>query len=135
MVYGYKHGVHKKYCCRHSTTGADWKKEMVNATDNEADLYDMTAGERYTIQVNTVSYGTESKHPLLANHTVRKSYPHQSFCRDYHCRALNKTSRHLANCNSTDIFSYKFALTLTVIKPQWYSCCLISVMISKSWVY
>lgn len=79
MVYGYKHGVHKEYCCRHSTTGADWKKEMVNATDNEADLYDMTAGERYTIQVNTVSYGTESKHPLLANHTVRKSYPHQSF--------------------------------------------------------
>lgn len=45
---------------------------MVNATDNEVDLYDMAAGERYTIQVNTFSYGVESKHPIEANHTVRK---------------------------------------------------------------
>lgn len=59
-------------CCRHTTTGVDWKKEMVNATDNEVDLYDMAAGERYTIQVNTFSYGVESKHPLEVNHTVRE---------------------------------------------------------------
>lgn len=36
----------------------------------EAEITDMTPGERYTVQVNTVSYGIESIHPLQINHTV-----------------------------------------------------------------
>lgn len=31
----------------------------------------MTPGEKYTIQVNTVSYGVEGLHPQFVNHTVR----------------------------------------------------------------
>ncbi|XP_049825437.1 tyrosine-protein phosphatase 10D isoform X2 [Aethina tumida] len=37
----------------------------------EAEVADMTAGEKYTIQVNTVSYGLESNEPQQLNHTVR----------------------------------------------------------------
>ncbi|XP_046673294.1 tyrosine-protein phosphatase 10D isoform X3 [Homalodisca vitripennis] len=62
--------VFTHFLLKYTTDGIDWKIEMVNATDNEADLYDMVAGERYTIQVNTVSGKVESKHPLQANHTV-----------------------------------------------------------------
>ncbi|XP_029155618.1 tyrosine-protein phosphatase 10D isoform X1 [Nylanderia fulva] len=45
------------------------KLESVRVT--EAEVADMTPGERYTIQVNTVSYGVESLYPLQVNHTVR----------------------------------------------------------------
>lgn len=38
----------------------------------EAEVTDMTPGERYTIQVNTVSYSLESNEPQQLNHTVRK---------------------------------------------------------------
>lgn len=38
----------------------------------EAEVADMTAGEKYTIQVNTVSYGLESNEPQQLNHTVRE---------------------------------------------------------------
>ncbi|XP_076636752.1 protein tyrosine phosphatase 10D isoform X2 [Colletes latitarsis] len=37
----------------------------------EAEVADMTPGEKYTIQVNTMSYGVESLFPLQVNHTVR----------------------------------------------------------------
>ncbi|CAH0385398.1 unnamed protein product [Bemisia tabaci] len=37
----------------------------------EAEIAEMTPGERYIIQVNTASYGVESIHPLQVNHTVR----------------------------------------------------------------
>ncbi|XKL64252.1 hypothetical protein PGB90_004338 [Kerria lacca] len=37
----------------------------------EAEISDMTPGEKYFIQINTVSYGVESIHPLQMNHTVR----------------------------------------------------------------
>ncbi|XP_065202052.1 tyrosine-protein phosphatase 10D-like [Planococcus citri] len=37
----------------------------------ETEIADMTPGERYLIQVNTVSYGVESVHPLQLNYTVR----------------------------------------------------------------
>lgn len=39
--------------------------------NTEAEVTDMTPGERYTIQVNTVSYGLESNEPQQLNHTVR----------------------------------------------------------------
>lgn len=45
----------------------------------EAEVTDMIPGERYTIQVNTVSYGLESNEPQQLNHTVRKYlYPQNS---------------------------------------------------------
>lgn len=43
----------------------------VKAVATEAEITDMTPGEKYLIQVNTVSYGVESIHPLQINHTVR----------------------------------------------------------------
>ncbi|XP_014486932.1 PREDICTED: tyrosine-protein phosphatase 10D isoform X5 [Dinoponera quadriceps] len=47
-----------------------WVK-LPSVRDTEAEVADMTPGERYTIQVNTVSYGVESLYPLQVNHTVR----------------------------------------------------------------
>lgn len=36
----------------------------------EADVTDMTRGEKYTIQVNSVSHGVESPFPLYVNQTI-----------------------------------------------------------------
>ena len=38
----------------------------------EAAITNMTPGEKYIIQVNTLSYGTESNEPLQTSQTVRK---------------------------------------------------------------
>lgn len=46
--------------------------KLPSVRDTEAEVTDMTPGERYTIQVNTVSYGVESLYPLQVNHTVSK---------------------------------------------------------------
>lgn len=48
-----------------------WVK-LPSVRETEAEVADMTPGEKYTIQVNTVSYGVESLYPLQVNHTVRK---------------------------------------------------------------
>lgn len=47
-----------------------WTK-LPAVQNTEAEVTDMTPGERYTIQVNTVSYGLESNEPQQMNHTVR----------------------------------------------------------------
>ncbi|XP_076647850.1 protein tyrosine phosphatase 10D isoform X5 [Halictus rubicundus] len=47
-----------------------WVK-LPSVGDTEAEVADMTPGEKYTIQVNTVSHGVESLYPLQLNHTVR----------------------------------------------------------------
>ncbi|XP_076291656.1 protein tyrosine phosphatase 10D isoform X2 [Lasioglossum baleicum] len=47
------------------------KLPIVKESEREAEVADMTPGEKYTIQVNTVSYGVESLYPLQLNHTVR----------------------------------------------------------------
>nr|XP_031828651.1 tyrosine-protein phosphatase 10D isoform X5 [Nomia melanderi] len=47
-----------------------WVK-LPSVRETEAEVADMTPGEKYTIQVNTVSYGVESLYPLQVNHTVR----------------------------------------------------------------
>lgn len=44
---------------------------MPSVKTTEADVTDMTPGEKYTIQVNTVSYGVESPNPQQVNQTVR----------------------------------------------------------------
>ncbi|CAH0561415.1 unnamed protein product [Brassicogethes aeneus] len=49
---------------------SNWVK-LPPVHNTEAEVLDMTAGERYTIQVNTVSYGLESNEPQQLNHTVR----------------------------------------------------------------
>lgn len=40
--------------------------------ETEAEVADMTPGEKYMVQVNTVSFGVESNAPQEVNHTVRK---------------------------------------------------------------
>lgn len=41
----------------------------------EAEITDMIYGQRYTIQVNTQTYGSvESQYPLLINYTIRKYF-------------------------------------------------------------
>ncbi|CAG9762794.1 unnamed protein product [Ceutorhynchus assimilis] len=60
-----------EYSIRYKT-GSDNQWVKLPAVQNtEAEVTDMTAGERYTIQVNTVSYGLESNEPQQLNHTVR----------------------------------------------------------------
>ncbi|XP_030754681.1 tyrosine-protein phosphatase 10D-like [Sitophilus oryzae] len=60
-----------EYSIRYKT-GSDNQWVRLPAVQNtEAEVTDMTPGERYTIQVNTVSYGLESNEPQQLNHTVR----------------------------------------------------------------
>lgn len=64
----------KEYAIRYRTeSDTQWVRlPSVPASSTEAEVTDMTAGERYTIQVNTVSAGVESLYPQQVNHTVRK---------------------------------------------------------------
>ncbi|XP_050304199.1 tyrosine-protein phosphatase 10D isoform X2 [Anthonomus grandis grandis] len=60
-----------EYSIRYKT-GSDNQWVRLPAVQNtEAEVTDMTPGERYTIQVNTVSYGLESNEPQQLNQTVR----------------------------------------------------------------
>ncbi|XP_066154391.1 tyrosine-protein phosphatase 10D isoform X4 [Euwallacea fornicatus] len=60
-----------EYSIRYKT-GSDNQWVRLPAVQNtEAEVTDMTPGEKYTIQVNTVSYGLESNEPQQLNHTVR----------------------------------------------------------------
>ncbi|XP_077287900.1 protein tyrosine phosphatase 10D isoform X2 [Arctopsyche grandis] len=63
----------KEYAIRYRTeSDAQWVRlPSVSASSTEAEVTDMTPGEKYTIQVNTVSAGVESLHPQQVNHTVR----------------------------------------------------------------
>ncbi|KAJ8967207.1 hypothetical protein NQ314_003037 [Rhamnusium bicolor] len=61
-----------EYAIRYRT-GSDSQWVRLPAVQNtEAEVTDMTPGEQYTIQVNTMSYGLESNEPQQLNHTVRK---------------------------------------------------------------
>lgn len=60
-----------EYALRYRTeTERQWVR-LPPLKDTEAEVTDLTPGERYTIQVNTVSYGLESNEPQQLNHTVR----------------------------------------------------------------
>ncbi|KAL1506354.1 hypothetical protein ABEB36_005735 [Hypothenemus hampei] len=60
-----------EYSIRYKT-GTDNQWVRLPAVQNtDAEVTDMTPGEKYTIQVNTVSYGLESNEPQQLNHTVR----------------------------------------------------------------
>lgn len=65
--------IFSEYSIRYRTEDEPrWVKLPSVREIGEAEVADMTPGERYTIQVNTVSYGVESLHPLQVNHTIRK---------------------------------------------------------------
>ncbi|XP_055303935.1 tyrosine-protein phosphatase 10D-like isoform X5 [Sitodiplosis mosellana] len=59
------------YVIRYRTESEKEWFNLPTVTTTEADVTDMTPGEKYTIQVNTVSYGVESPSPQQVNQTVR----------------------------------------------------------------
>lgn len=61
-----------EYAIRYRTDTINQWIKLPPVQNTDAEVADMTPGERYTIQVNTVSYGLESNDPQQLNHTVRK---------------------------------------------------------------
>uniref|UniRef100_W4VRK2 protein-tyrosine-phosphatase n=1 Tax=Corethrella appendiculata TaxID=1370023 RepID=W4VRK2_9DIPT len=59
------------YAIRYRTESEKQWIRLSSVKTTEADITDMTPGEKYTIQVNTVSYGVESPNPQQVNQTVR----------------------------------------------------------------
>lgn len=60
-----------EYAIRYRTGSDNTWVQLPAVQNTEAEVTDMTPGEQYTIQVNTVSYGLESNEPQQLNHTVR----------------------------------------------------------------
>ncbi|CAH1184607.1 unnamed protein product [Phyllotreta striolata] len=60
-----------EYAMRYRTDSDSQWVRLPPVQNTEAEVADMTPGEKYTIQVNTVSYGLESNEPQQLNHTVR----------------------------------------------------------------
>nr|XP_023013330.1 tyrosine-protein phosphatase 10D isoform X2 [Leptinotarsa decemlineata] len=60
-----------EYAIRYRTDSDNLWVRLPAVPNTEAEVTDMTPGERYTIQVNTVSYGLESNEPQQLNLTVR----------------------------------------------------------------
>lgn len=60
-----------EYSIRYRTESEKQWIRLPSVKTTEADVTDMTPGEKYTIQVNTVSYGVESPNPQQVNQTVR----------------------------------------------------------------
>jgi receptor-type tyrosine-protein phosphatase beta len=67
--------IFSEYAIRYRTEDDPRWVKLPSVKETEAEVADMTPGERYTIQVNTVSFGVESLYPLQVNHTIRKSKP------------------------------------------------------------
>lgn len=59
-----------EYTIRYRTEDDPHWTRLPSVRRTEAEVTEMTPGERYTIQVNTVSFGVESLYPLQVNHTV-----------------------------------------------------------------
>ncbi|XP_049533500.1 tyrosine-protein phosphatase 10D isoform X1 [Anopheles darlingi] len=60
-----------EYSIRYRTESEKQWIRLPSVKATEADVTDMTPGEKYTIQVNTVSFGVESPNPQQVNQTVR----------------------------------------------------------------
>ncbi|EDW53117.1 GM12377 [Drosophila sechellia] len=58
-----------EYVVRYRTDASPWQR-ISGLHENEARIKDMHYGERYLVQVNTVSFGVESPHPLELNVTM-----------------------------------------------------------------
>ncbi|XP_058789130.1 tyrosine-protein phosphatase 10D isoform X3 [Phymastichus coffea] len=63
--------IFTEYAIRYRTEDDPRWVKLPSVKETEAEVADMTPGERYTIQVNTVSFGVESLYPLQVNHTIR----------------------------------------------------------------
>ncbi|XP_033218300.1 tyrosine-protein phosphatase 10D-like [Belonocnema kinseyi] len=63
--------IFSEYAIRYRTEDDPRWVKLPSVKETEAEVADMTPGERYTVQVNTVSFGVESLYPLQVNHTVR----------------------------------------------------------------
>lgn len=63
--------IFTEYSIRYRTESDKQWVRLPSVNSTEADVTDMTPGEKYTIQVNTVSYGVESPNPQQFNQTVR----------------------------------------------------------------
>lgn len=60
-----------EYSIRYRTESERQWIRLPSVNSTEADVTDMTPGEKYTIQVNTASHGVESPSPQQVNQTVR----------------------------------------------------------------
>lgn len=60
-----------EYSIKYRTESEKLWIRLPSVKSTEADVTDMTPGERYTIEINTVSYGVESPYPQHVNQTVR----------------------------------------------------------------
>ncbi|XP_044592412.1 tyrosine-protein phosphatase 10D isoform X1 [Cotesia glomerata] len=58
-----------EYSVKFRTDDSTWTR-LPSVRRTEAEILELTPGERYVIQVNTVSFGVESLYPLQVNHTV-----------------------------------------------------------------
>ncbi|XP_071056638.1 tyrosine-protein phosphatase 10D isoform X2 [Onthophagus taurus] len=65
------HSLVSEFSIRYRTNSDGTWVKLPAVENTEAEVTDMTAGELYTIQVNTVSYGLESNDSQQLNHTVR----------------------------------------------------------------
>ncbi|KAK1120751.1 Tyrosine-protein phosphatase 10D, partial [Melipona bicolor] len=63
--------LYSEFSIRYRTEDDPRWVKLPSVRETEAEVADMTPGEKYTIQVNTVSYGVESLYPFQVNHTVR----------------------------------------------------------------
>lgn len=66
-----ENSVFTEYSIRYRTESDKQWVRLPSVNSTEADVTDMTPGEKYTIQVNTASYGVESPNPQQVNQTVR----------------------------------------------------------------
>ena len=66
-----ENSIFTEYSIRYRTESDKQWVRLPSVNSTEADVIDMTPGEKYTIQVNTVSYGVESPNPQQVNQTVR----------------------------------------------------------------
>ena len=66
-----KRSEFSNFAIRYRTESEKEWFNLPSVRTTEADVTDMTPGEKYTIQVNTVSYGIESPNPQQVNQTVR----------------------------------------------------------------
>lgn len=66
-----KHSTYQEFAIRYRTESENQWIRLPSVVSTEADVTDMTPGEKYTIQVNSVSYSVESPKPQQVNHTVR----------------------------------------------------------------
>ncbi|CAB0035818.1 unnamed protein product [Trichogramma brassicae] len=63
--------IFSEYAIRYRTADDPRWVKLPAVKETEAEVTDMSPGERYTIQVNTVSFGVESLYPLNVSHTIR----------------------------------------------------------------